>query len=188
MIRYTKQHDYYSCGPAAVANAIKWTGRPFSYRGNKEMLCKRFGCYPAKGSKPGRGTPLPHLIRYLSLGYHQLEVKHLKQFNLEALTKHLDKPDGSAIIKFAWPGVNYQHYAFISGRKNDVYHAYNLYVRGSALNRIHRNTLKKLLARRKYAELLLLTKRTPNANRVRSATLESRHQTPNNLPGRPYSP
>jgi len=109
MPRYIeKQPHKASCGPVAVINALKWLGKPATYRTHLKK-CKKLG-YPTNPA----GTSRRLLSRFLR--YFKIKYKRVTRPTLNDITKELDK--GNAIIllyrTYSESG-SWGHYTFING-------------------------------------------------------------------------
>jgi len=102
---YCTQHDYYSCGPTAILNALKWVGvRDATMKKSHRFLCDF--CFTSTGE--GGGTFPQEIDRVLRIlaGTHPFSVLRLKNMGIKSVTQHLMHPDKSLIINY------YRHYSF----------------------------------------------------------------------------
>lgn len=99
---YCTQHDYYSCGPTAILNALKWVGIPAAtVKKSHRFLCDI--CYTT-----GKGTfpqEIDRVLRFLA-PIHDFSVVRLKNPNIRSITRELIRPDRSIIFNY------YRHYSF----------------------------------------------------------------------------
>lgn len=149
--RFTKQHDRYSCGPTAIANALKWAGQRFSYRDNKKDICDTVACINPAGMRPSK---IVHGLKRHSK--KPLGVSRRNQFSLQEVDKHLLSDKGAIILRYYWPDLEQTgHYIFISELNTrlfgGMYYVTNLWSDGPAGRYITRNTLKWLMRKRQHA-------------------------------------
>lgn len=153
-IRYSKQHDSYSCGPNAVFNAMKWDGRSGSWREAKPKLVKKTKCGP-----PPRGTnPYDlHLVLKKKFKAHRVAYRRKPKFkNFDFALKH----GCLLIIEFMWPkwtGLKGSgHYFLIDEKTSKGYWTINLRSGGPARQWVSKKKMRKLLSLRKEAGAWLI--------------------------------
>jgi hypothetical protein len=156
--RFTKQYDSYTCGPAAVINALKWAGEQVSYRATKKSLCARMKCWSDGGTRP---SDLDTSLR--KIGKKRFSVSRRDKFSISSLEKHLRKDDCSIVVRYIWPDTEHVgHYVFISHYNHrlfgGMYYVTNLYCDGPAGRYITRKTFKNLISKRSKAVVWFLIK------------------------------
>lgn len=95
--RYVKQNDFFSCGPVAIANALKWAGFDFSYSKNRKKFIEHCKC-----DLIGTGTKnFERSLKEISNGL--FSVKRRYGATIGEIKNHLLK-GGSVIVsgKRAW--------------------------------------------------------------------------------------
>lgn len=151
MPRYAKQRDGYSCGPTALINIIKWSGKPISYRASRRVWIRK--CATTK-------TGTPPLLLQIAINNHlsSYGIAHrLSTGTRQGILEHA-RQGGAVLVRFHWPHLSWGHYFLIVGASRHYLHTVNLYSDGSALRRIHRKSLMRLLSKRTAVWCWFLTR------------------------------
>jgi hypothetical protein len=107
-IRYTRQHDRFRCGPTAVANVIKWSGKPFSYKSSIKQLDKLCKCQHGNGTYPkDLDVALSKIAKKNKLTLFKKERPSLRE-----IEKHL-KEGGTLLFRYYW-GPRNGHYFLVT--------------------------------------------------------------------------
>ena len=110
-----RQRHVATCGPIAVANAIKWHGTQTSYRTVMKFMAgirvyiPRIGMFPEDTGKLLRDLKLRHRAR--------------RDLSLSELNKHLD--DGGSLLLTYVTATDFLHAVFIDGRTENSYRVWN---------------------------------------------------------------
>lgn len=149
MTRYLKQRDYYSCGPTAVINAVKWQGEwatwddcVWLYR----LIAKcthPYGCCPEHLNK---------LIRH-EFGRKASVLKGKP--TMKYMDWWLDQGN-SIILRYFWhdhkENERVGHYIFIPSRTEKYYNVVNDGFRRPTLTRRSRKTMNNYLRMQKEGD------------------------------------
>ncbi|MFA5024119.1 MAG: C39 family peptidase [Patescibacteria group bacterium] len=132
-IRYVKQRDEYSCGPIAILNAMKWLGKPVTYKDLarlKDICC----CRSPNGTWP----------KVISVVLKILKIKYLYKAkpSIKEIDKHLD--DGGSILLVHYYNITRGHYVLCIGKTEKYYTLINDGM-NNTITRCHKNTMKKML-------------------------------------------
>lgn len=101
---YATQHDYYSCGPVAILNALKWVGVRATMKNMHSELCNM--CYTSKGDYGGTfPQEIDRVLRIYSR-FHDFKVLRLRKIGIKRVTELLLHPNQSIILNY------YRHYSF----------------------------------------------------------------------------
>ena len=86
-MRYIAQQDNYSCGPAALANILKWAGFKVNCKEQKKLLKEITSC-DSNGTWP---SSLDKALRIMnSLLLKPIIIKRTKNLTKKELDRHLD--------------------------------------------------------------------------------------------------
>jgi hypothetical protein len=96
MPRYVKQRDLYSCGPIAVANALKWAGKDISYKKHHKGFKRLCGAHNIKGVRPRN---LEKALKVAGKGL--FSITPVCKPKLEEIDKHLSG-NGCIVLSYAW--------------------------------------------------------------------------------------
>ena len=104
--RYVRQNDHFSCGPVAIANAMKWAGLKFSYAKSRERFLKACNCQNPVGTTTRN---FERALRELTDGL--IEVKRRYGASTEDIKNHI-KDGGSVVVcgKRVWDFQLGSHY------------------------------------------------------------------------------
>jgi hypothetical protein len=139
MPRFVKQRDHYSCGPAAVANAIKALGGSISYSKTYKIL--RVACRTTPGSGTDDGGFSRALEKFLPI-YVSGRINVLKRWfpTLSQIEKHL-RLGGVVVVNWRYSD-GCGHYTVISNLDRELFTLLN-YTKGKTTTRIRRATFSK---------------------------------------------
>lgn len=97
MTRYVRQRDNYSCGPVAIANALKWAGSKFSYRRYHPMFIAAAKCQKPRGTKRGH---FDRTLRFFARTFDWFKVKRALGIKRAGLLSFLRSSDHAAILQY----------------------------------------------------------------------------------------
>ena len=141
MIRYTKQRSKYTCGPTVIINAMKWVGLDASW--NKDIeFCKDI-CGMDKDHKGMWSWAMDEVLKVFPL-FKIKKTLHMPK--LKELDAQLDK-NRAIVIAYLHRGGKCQsgHFMLCIGRTDKYYDVVNGTIKGKALSRISRKTMRKRL-------------------------------------------
>lgn len=150
---YLRQINSTDCGPAAVLNALQWSGRNFTRKSSYLDIKKRCRW------KPGVGANFSDLVS--TLKHYKVKVKKRVIVNLKTIDQGLEEGK-SFILLYVWRknGVDQGHFIFIPARTTKFYLACNERIKGDPVRKISRSKMNRRLRRRtrngkKWQPLLL---------------------------------
>jgi hypothetical protein len=140
-VRYVKQKGKNLCGPTAILNLMKWIGARVTWK--KDIgLCMSL-CSPDVATRGMHSWVMDAILKHFPL----LKVKKLIHMpKLKQLDEHLDS--GRALVMaYLHKGGRAQngHFMLCVGRTKKYYDVVNGKVKGKALSRISRKTMRKRL-------------------------------------------
>lgn len=143
MIRYTKQRRRLDCGPAAIANALKWAGSSFSYADSHRDLVSN--CCAWNGASPIR------LDAELRRWQHEGVLRSKLWFRptLKRIEEQLSK-GGAIILDHAYERPHRGHYAFVSDLHQGEFLVSNEFSDTETTVWVPRRLFKERLLRRMY--------------------------------------
>lgn len=98
MPRYVKQPDKISCGPIAIMNALKWSGRRCTLKNNFQRLTKACDCSP--GNYGSSISAFDHALRNETRG--RLNIKRRHRSSIREIEEHLHQRNGAVIINYLY--------------------------------------------------------------------------------------
>lgn len=154
-MRYVRQPAWYSCGPTAIINSVKWAGGHCTIKRDHmsiARLCR---------STYDLGTEEKHITLGLcaKLAMLNVSIKMQKRPMLNDVIKHLNKEGAAAVILYWRPGPSFRvdkedilgHYIFVK-KVNGRILSINENMKQTVLE-IQKTTLSRRLAwRRKASE------------------------------------
>jgi len=140
-VRYLRQKDGYSCGPIALMNAIKWSGRKALYTDLKKFqrLCE---CTARRGCDR---ISLCKTLRKFFINVKQTIIPKKRDIDQWL------KLGNVVLLQYYW-AKNRSHFALIVEKTDKTYRCINIY-KGKTITNTRTNTLKKYLRPRKDCDI-----------------------------------
>ncbi len=112
-MRYIKQRDKYRCGPVALMNILKWSGRGLAYDDSRDPLTALCKCEPEGGTKWGK---FDQGLRKLAQRHQGLKVEKVIRPRLSEIEEHL-RGGGALVLNYHWEyqGKEDRHYSLVVG-------------------------------------------------------------------------
>jgi len=140
-IRYVKQRRKNLCGPTAILNLMKWIGAQVSWEKDIGMCMSL--CNDDVATRGMWSWIMDNALKHFPL-FKVKKVLHMPK--LKEIDEHIDS--GRALVMaYLHKGGRAQngHFMLCVGRTNKYYEVVNGKVRGKALSRISRKTMRKRL-------------------------------------------
>lgn len=133
-MRYLKQRDQYSCGPVAIANAMKWAGSKESASKIRKRFIQECKCSPKHN-----GCYTDDLEEALCEA-DLLEFERINWPGLDDLDKHLD---GGGVVLLRIRHEHGGHYFLCTRRTPKMYEVVNYKRIRNTTCKISRETMRK---------------------------------------------
>jgi hypothetical protein len=137
-MRYLKQRDKYSCGPIAIANAIKWYGGKERAKDLRKHFISVCECSPNHGAS----VEMIHKAILEESGFHC--ICPIVQPKIEDLDKYLNNGWVAILVIYYFLDGAYGSHAFLCTRSTPkMYEVINWGSRRKTVSKISKHAMKK---------------------------------------------